>query len=366
MAQNWHENDPKIGISQQTRDVFSIVYAVASIYSLAYNIIRPQPEAWGGYLGGFIGKIDEISNRVNTLTQSVNAVLSEIQKLPSIVGKVMDAQLMKDRMRYANGLVLALSDRYSSKDRLIDERDVIAAKIIEIQASIYAFDSWYSENPQGPLSYLLTLSPILVPTAILYDTLELIRWEVRQTTPINDYPVEKIDNHRNWSSFKKAKTAIKEILDFTEKTLSDNTPIAEEFCPYFYGTTPSSDRFFSEFKNGKFVGQHKFKGRLPPNPRLLSLCSGSWLEKDPSNPELGAAVYHSRLRYQGAWSKTDASIEVAPGQSNEEIKAISQKICNAKCKLRQISMLSEIFPTLQEQFIKINEGQVWQSSGEKT
>lgn len=351
-----------------TRGLWSTVYAAASIFVTGYNLFRPTPgNDFGGIVTNLTTKLNDITNSIQTINQSINDIQNAIKNMPEVINGVVETNFIKDRLKEAEVAGLLLKSRTKNeaiwRPRTQDIEEFIYDKIF-VNAGVV--DDYYQANPQGPLTYLLMLAPILGPALSVFDYNSVLRWdEDNDSTGLDEYPFDEILSLSDVYLTDKIKEAYRKVISTSESLLATHETNANRVFPSKYRSTEDfikSQRALYEYKNGNFeFFKNVDNTGMPPDPQYNKKYSGDW--GVASGGSAWSNLYVTR--YKENASKSSAAFSLFGGRPSDisefrAAKATAEVIAESKHQVSRVEIITKNLNEHRDVLSIIESGQTWE------
>ena len=343
---------------QSEKDLWSVLYAVSSLYSIGYSLVRPTPGNWSNALISVTDRINNVMSAVSRLTFAIADIQRAIAELPPMMNGIIEANLVETELNKAKVRCKLLKAFFKNDSALEANIDDVMRLGMENLVALGLFDEWYETNSSGKVSYITTMAPILVPTMFAINYSQVKKWEIaNKGKNYDNYPFDEILNHTDFYTHDKLTEAYREIVGETKSTAETYALDSERVFPF--SNIDEADGVLSDeelIDSSKQISTYRFvnddfhyfnriiSGDLPPNPIYDDLYFGGWFVS--SNDDYVIAPI-STFRYSdGAYSQ-DARFTrsnlVPPSDPVKLQRAKSQAhiIATAKWRMDRIRIIQE-------------------------
>jgi hypothetical protein len=367
LRRRFYGSDPVA--DKRLQDIFATLYLVASLYTTGYSMVRPAPGGWGAALGDVLGKMSAIQQAVGALGDSIRQVQDAIKNLPAVMNAIVETQFIEQLFRASNARAEQLSVFMRDENTLsanVGEVERIGNDLI---TDLIGISDWYRKNPNGPLSYVMVMAPLVSVASQSFNLVQVRKWADKNPQHVGPYPFKDILNITAYSFLKTVQQAYGTVIDTTRNALTQHGPDAARTFPWNFPRpedTSAPAFHYYRFDNGGFtLAMSSSSAVLEPRRSNEELFLGSWAPpaQGKTEPDVGLLMTQFRKQlYQCMDATMSGGFPPASMEPYASAKAAAMKIARAQYEVDRYRLVAHDLEKHEQVLQVISRGQVWSST----
>jgi hypothetical protein len=284
------------------KDLWGILYGVASLYAIGYNLARPVPGNWANAISDISNRMDVVLRSITTLSLAITDIYRAISELPPVMNSLIQINAVESELNKARQRNIIIKSLLKNEGSLEANIDDVMRYALDNLLAVGIFDDWYQANPTGKVNYICTIAPILTPTMIAINYAQVKKWEIaNHGKKYQNYPFDEILTHKDFYADSLLTRACMEMVQDTEKIAHEHLATSQRVYPFSTTSfnlsgphrideTEDVDRnsyATYRYNNGEFIF-HDFvqlgsSNELPPSPTYEELFTGKWFVNTTNN-----------------------------------------------------------------------------------
>lgn len=363
----FYGSDP--AVDMRLLDIFGTLYLVASLYTTGYGMVRPAPGGWGVALGDVLGKMAAIQQAVQALGDSLKEVQDAIKNLPAVMNAIVETQFIEQLFRTSNARAEQLSVFMRDENTLSANLGEVERIGNDLVTDLIGIGNWYRKNPNGPLSYVMVMAPLVSVVAQSFNYVQVRKWANSHPEHVDPYPLDGILNITAYSFLKTVQEAYSKVIGSTRIALTQYGSDAAQTFPWNFPRP--EDAFlpafhYYRFENGRFIlAKSTSNATLEPRRTNEELFIGGWSPPTAENAEPEVGLLMTQFKKQ-MWQCSDATMAAdLPSAATElyvSAKAVAKKVARAQYEMDRFRLVARDLDKHEQVLQVIARGQVWRSA----